>query len=149
MKGAVSSLLRGPMTTTGAGSNSGCRIRPGSCWPPLQWPPLPRRRSRVSNAIMRSRILLLALLGSCATANAAAPDQLLFDDFSYSSLAAFAGNGWIARTAAGWPGVEGAIWVDSVSLIDDPALAGNRLVRMTATTDGKTTHQAQFCHQRK
>ncbi len=99
---------------------------------------------------MRSRILLLGLLTACTTTPPPSePTQLLFDDFSYSSLDAFAGNGWIARTAVGWPGIAGATWIDSVSLIDDPALAGNRLVRMTAMTDGTTTRQAQFCHQRK
>lgn len=98
---------------------------------------------------MRLRFLLLGLLASCSATPPTDPTQLLFDDFSYSSLAAFSSNGWIARTALGWPGIAGATWVDSVSFIDDPTIAGNRLVRMTAMTDGTTTRQAQFCHQRK
>ena len=99
---------------------------------------------------MRSlRLLLLVLLASCSTPTPTRPAQILFDDFSYASLDAFRGNGWIARTAIGWPGIEGATWVDGISFVDDPAGAGNRLVRMTATTDRTTTRQAQFCHQRK
>jgi hypothetical protein len=99
---------------------------------------------------MRSlRVLPLVLLGACSATTDTAPSQVLFDDFSYSSLDAFRANGWIARTAIGWPGVEGATWIDAVSFVDDPAGGGNRLVRMTSATDGTTTQQAQFCHQRK
>ena len=43
-----------------------------------------------------------------------------------------------------------ALWSGNVTLgVADPDHAGNFLARMTATTDGTTTHQAQFCHQRK
>jgi hypothetical protein len=99
---------------------------------------------------MRSlRVVPLVLLGACSVTTPPAPSQILFDDFSYSSLDAFRSNGWIARTASGWPGVAGATWVDALSFVDDPAGGGNRLVRMTAATDGTTTQQAQLCHQRK
>lgn len=99
---------------------------------------------------MRSlRAVPLVLLGACSVTAPTSPTQVLFDDFSYSSLDAFRANGWIARTAVGWPGIEGATWVDGINLMDDPAGAGNRLVRMTATTGGTSTQQAQFCHQRK
>jgi hypothetical protein len=99
---------------------------------------------------MRSlRVILLMVLGACSVTTRSAPSQILFDDFSYSSLDAFRGNGWIARTAIGWPGVEGATWTDGLSFVDDAAGSSNRLVRMTAMTDGTSTQQAQFCHQRK
>jgi hypothetical protein len=90
------------------------------------------------------------LLSACQVrepASDAAP--MLFDDFTYASFDDFSRNGWIVRTAVGWPGVVGAQWNDAVSLVDDPARAGNRLIRLTAQTDGSTTRQAQFCHQRK
>jgi hypothetical protein len=74
---------------------------------------------------------------------------VLFDDFSYTTHDAFSRNGWIVRSAMGWPGIAGATWSDAVSFVDDAASAGNRVVRMTASTDGSTTRQAQFCHQRK
>ena len=90
------------------------------------------------------------LLAGCQTMGAQpAQAPLLFDDFSYSSLDAFGANGWIARTAPGWPGVQGAEWTGNITVIDDPAQTGNRLIRMTASTDRRTTRQAQFCHQRK
>lgn len=78
--------------------------------------------------------------------------QIMFDDFSYASGAELAKNGWIIRTAQGWPGVPGAVWgPEAVSLHDDPLLPGNRLLKMTASTDGTrdNTRQAQICHQRK
>ncbi|HZF26381.1 MAG TPA: glycoside hydrolase family 16 protein [Steroidobacteraceae bacterium] len=75
---------------------------------------------------------------------------VLFDDFNYSSPREFERNGWIMRSEPGWPGVSGAVWSGNVTLgIEDPEHAGNYLLRMTATTDGTSTRQAQFCHQRK
>jgi hypothetical protein len=78
--------------------------------------------------------------------------QDLFDDFSYASTPELAPHGWILRTAAGMPGVRATTWgADGFSLHDDPALPGNRVLRMTALTSGvgATTRQAQICHQRK
>ena len=78
---------------------------------------------------------------------AAAPVQILFDDFSYTNKAQMKKNGWIVRTEAGWPGVPGATWSeDSVTLQKEPSL---QFVRMTSATDGSTTTQAQLCQQRK
>lgn len=99
---------------------------------------------------MRSlRALLLLMLASCSATSPSESTQILFDDFSYGSLDALRANGWIARTAVGWPGIEGATWIDAISFVDDPAATGNRLIRMTASTDRTSTQQAQFCHQRK
>src|SRR5436305_9754639 len=78
--------------------------------------------------------------------------QTLFDDFNYPNSKLRAGHGWIIRTAAGWPGVPGAMWGNSgVSFRSDPGQRGNRLLRMTSSTDGTgpNTHQTQICHQRK
>jgi hypothetical protein len=78
--------------------------------------------------------------------------QILFDDFSYRSHEQLVRNGWILRTAPGWPGVPGAAWLkENVSLHDDPARPGNRVIRMTSSTDGTSanTTQTQICHQRK
>jgi hypothetical protein len=96
---------------------------------------------------MTRSFLIGALLVASAAASAA---PTLFDDFSYSSKEAFEHNGWIMRSKAGWPGVPGAIWAGNVVVgVADPDERGNRLVRMTAETDGSVTRQAQFCHQRK
>lgn len=90
------------------------------------------------------------LVSSLSASVVAAAAPTLFDDFSYASKEAFERNGWIMRTKAGWPGVPGAIWTDNVTLgVKDAAQPENRVVRMTARTDGATTRQAQFCHQRK
>jgi hypothetical protein len=74
---------------------------------------------------------------------------LLFDDFSYTSLEAFIGNESVARTSKGWPGVAGATWQGALSFVADESRPGNRVLRMTANTNGTATQQAQFCHQRK
>ena len=81
-----------------------------------------------------------------------APAQILFDDFSYSTVDEMAANGWIIRSGKGWPGVTGATFrTENISFIDYPAQAGNRLLRMTSSTDGTSanTYQTQICHQRK
>ena len=81
-----------------------------------------------------------------------ATSQTLFDDFSYLNFKQLATHGWIIRTAAGWPGVPGATWGNSgVSFPADSGRRGNRLLRMTSSTDGSgtNTHQTQICHQRK
>ena len=78
--------------------------------------------------------------------------QILFDDFSYSAFHEMTTNGWIIRSGSGWPGVSGATFrLENVSFIDYPDQAGNRLLRMTSSTDGtsENTYQTQICHQRK
>jgi hypothetical protein len=77
---------------------------------------------------------------------------MLFDDFSYTNKQQLKKNGWIIRTEAGWPGIPGALWMEEgVSLLKDSDQAGNRILRMTSTTDGPgaRTTQTQVCHQRK
>ena len=78
--------------------------------------------------------------------------QELFDDFVYTNHKQLIRHGWIIRTDAGWPGMPGATWATAgVSLLADPDRPGNRLLRMTSSTDGTgaNTHQTQICHQRK
>lgn len=78
--------------------------------------------------------------------------QLLFDDFDYASTDEMADHGWVVRSGTGWPGVTGASFrTENVSFIEYPAQPGNRLLRMTSSTDGtrENTYQTQICHQRK
>lgn len=100
-------------------------------------------------------LLAPVLLAACA---AGAPDAtsrergVFFDDFSARDLAALQRGGWMVRERRGHPGLDGAAWgPGSIALVDDPALPGNRLLRLTASTDGSvaTTTQAQVCHARK
>ena len=78
--------------------------------------------------------------------------QILFDDFSYADTKEMAANGWIIRSGQGWPGVPGAAFrAENVSFVDYPNPVGNRLLRMTSSTEGmgENTSQTQICHQRK
>jgi hypothetical protein len=80
------------------------------------------------------------------------PSQILFDDFSYSSPDEMTANGWIVRDGQGWPGVTGASFrTENVSFLDYSDSNGNRILRMTSSTDGtaENTFQTQICHQRK
>ncbi len=77
---------------------------------------------------------------------------ILFDDFDYSSTEEMSANGWIVRSGMGWPGVTSASFrPENVSFVEYPAQPGNRLLRMTSSTDGSRegTFQTQICHQRK
>jgi hypothetical protein len=94
--------------------------------------------------------LLLAPLIAAAAPKPAPPH--FFDDFADADASTLPAGGWQLRSAAGHPGVPGAQWrPDAISLVDDPARRGNRLLRLTARTDGsgEGTVQAQLCHQRK
>ncbi len=84
------------------------------------------------------------------TATPARAPGVFFDDFTYTQQPSMIDNGWIIRTAPGWPGVPNAVWAkNSVSFVDDADQAGNRLVRMTSSTNGTAARQTQFCQQRK
>jgi hypothetical protein len=86
------------------------------------------------------------------TASNAQASEILFDDFSYSSLDGMTSNGWVVRSGSGWPGVTGATFrQENVSFVDYPDPANNRLLRMTSSTDGtsENTYQTQICQQRK
>ena len=81
-----------------------------------------------------------------------AMEQVLFDDFTYTSKDQLKKHGWIVRTVPGWPGVPGAKWLEEgVSLLKDPKQPNNWILRMTSSTDGTgaNTTQTQICHQRK
>jgi len=98
---------------------------------------------------MRQLMLVIVV---CAGAAARAASGLFFDDFSEADRGALAAAGWTLRDGRGHPGVPGAAWrADAIDLIDDPARKGNRLLRLTARTDGTPagTVQAQLCHARK
>jgi hypothetical protein len=91
-----------------------------------------------------------------ASTSTTAPTQdvsnTFFDDFSYASPQEMASHGWTLREGTGWPGVTGASFrPENVSLLDDADLPGNRLLRMTSSSDGTpaNTFQTQVCHGRK
>ncbi|HSC81669.1 MAG TPA: glycoside hydrolase family 16 protein, partial [Chitinolyticbacter sp.] len=97
------------------------------------------------------RSALFALLTLLAASSSWA-DAVFFDDFQYSDIKAMTANGWKLRNGTGWPGVEGARWVaGGIGVIADPATPGNRLLQLSAASDGsaKGTRQAQLCHARK
>jgi hypothetical protein len=100
-----------------------------------------------------SALSCACVLACAADGRAQAQDAgLFFDDFSYATPADLPQGGWQVRTAPGHPGLPGGRFgLDAFTLVDDPASAGNRLLRMTARTDGTGpgTVQAQLCHQRK
>lgn len=102
------------------------------------------------------RLAALMLVGASMHASVrAGASGLFFDDFRYADAAALRAGGWRLRDAPGHPGVPGARWspqaIDTTptSLADGPA--GDRLLRLSASTDGLPTGttQAQLCHGRK
>jgi len=96
--------------------------------------------------------LFLAVRGNLPANPPAAAPQVLFDDFSYKGTDEMESHGWTVRTAPGWPGIENATWrKEDVTFPADPEKPGNRILRMTSTTDGTPAHtfQTQICQQRK
>ncbi|SDM48922.1 glycoside hydrolase family 16 protein [Allokutzneria albata] len=104
---------------------------------------------------MRTRLALLPaallLLTTGAAPAAAAPGQVLFDDFSYAGSAdpLVGQHGWRIRDYQGGPGVPGAVW--SPSQVSFPGSGPGKALRLTGTTDGTAagTRQAEISHQRK
>jgi hypothetical protein len=104
-----------------------------------------------ASAMVCALASMLAVTGATAQ-NTRPLSPILFDDFSYTTREQLKKNGWIVRTADGWPGVPGAKWLDTnVTLHKDPQNPKNRILRMTSSTDGTpaNTTQTQICHQRK
>jgi hypothetical protein len=85
----------------------------------------------------------VALSSSSASA---ADCGYLFDDFHYasSSDASLTGHGWTPRSSAGGPGVAGATW--SPNSISFPTSNGDKVMQLTASTDGTSggTNQAEL-----
>jgi hypothetical protein len=78
--------------------------------------------------------------------------RILFDDFRYRDRGGLRAHGWIVRSTPGWPGVTGAGWTgDNVSFHDRAGRGGDRVLRLTSSTDGTSrgTTQTQLCHARK
>jgi hypothetical protein len=107
-------------------------------------------------------VAVVLLLSSCSqpiddntqtpTADSSATTSTFFDDFNYSSRDEMVPNGWIVRDGTGWPGVPGAHFrPENVTFLDEPGVPGNKLLRMTSSTDGsaESTFQTQICQQRK
>jgi hypothetical protein len=85
-----------------------------------------------------------------AVSTPASASGTLFEDFTYADQQSMIDHGWIIRTEPGWPGVPNAVWArNSVSFVADPDRSGNRLIRMTSSTNGTAARQTQFCHARK
>ena len=78
--------------------------------------------------------------------------KVMFDDFSYKTLADAQKNGWVPRTQVGHPGIKNATWwAEGISFHPDQANANNTVMRLTSKTDGsaENTRHTQICHQRK
>ncbi|MBB5869127.1 hypothetical protein F4553_002506 [Allocatelliglobosispora scoriae] len=88
----------------------------------------------------------VAAFTATAPASAAACNQVLFDDFNYtsSSDSAINSRGWSVRTNTGGPGVPGAAW--PASNISFPSITGGKALQLRAATDGTSggTSQAEF-----
>ena len=99
---------------------------------------------------MKLRLLAAAALMTASLA--ASAGDIFFDDFSEPDVTALRAAGWVLRDKAGHPGIEGSRWApEGVSLVADETQAANRLLRLTAHTDGTGpgTEQVQLCHARK
>ena len=113
---------------------------------------------RRASALLLAGLLCAAAHGAELPSPSPSPSQpalssgVFFDDFSEPDVVALRVAGWILRDRGGHPGVDGARWApEGVSLVADEAEPGNRLLRLTARTDGSGpgTEQVQLCHARK
>ena len=79
-------------------------------------------------------------------------DEIMFDDFSYTSLLDAQKNGWVPRTDNGHPGIKNATWwAKGISFHVQQGNSNNSVMRLTSKTDGTAANSrhTQICHQRK
>jgi hypothetical protein len=79
-------------------------------------------------------------------------DEIMFDDFSYTSLLDAQKNGWVPRTDNGHPGIKNATWwAKGISFHVQQGNFNNSVMRLTSKTDGSAANSrhTQICHQRK
>ncbi|QKV73319.1 carbohydrate-binding protein [Amycolatopsis sp. Hca4] len=103
-----------------------------------------------SIATAAATAVVLSTGADASPAAAAAGCGVLFDDFHYASPtdSAFGSAGWTTRNDVGSPGVPGARWL--TGNISFPAVGGERVAQLTATTDGSaagTTHAELYQNQ--
>jgi hypothetical protein len=73
--------------------------------------------------------------------------KIMFDDFNYNSSAdsALSAHGWWVRTGSGGPGPSGCSWAaNNITFLTDSQNSSNKLMRLTATTNGSKTSQAEL-----
>ncbi|MBM0232022.1 glycosyl hydrolase [Micromonospora sp. STR1_7] len=103
------------------------------------------RRKSIGFAGVAALLGTLAVFSSAPSA-AAAECGYLFDDFSYtsSSDSSLTAHGWTPRSYSGGPGVPGATW--SPNSITFPTVSGQKVMQLTASTDGTGagTNQAEL-----
>jgi hypothetical protein len=69
-------------------------------------------------------------------AQLAQAQQILFDDFSYTTTAQLANNGWRVRTWEGGPGLANGSWsTNNISFVTDPTAPANKFMRLKASTN--------------
>jgi hypothetical protein len=69
-------------------------------------------------------------------AQLAQAQQILFDDFSYTTTAQLANNGWRVRTWEGGPGLANGNWsTNNISFVTDPTAPANKFMRLKASTN--------------
>ena len=98
------------------------------------------------NQILRLKLIFTGILIihiSIIESNAQKSLNEMFDDFNYSDpndkqLVDF---GWTVRSGLGGPGADGCKWAkENVSFIDDNSLSGNKLMQLSAYTNGTGGH---------
>jgi hypothetical protein len=63
-------------------------------------------------------------------------EQILFDDFTYTTTTQLANNGWRLRTWEGGPGLANSTWsTNNISFVTDPVAPANKFMRLKASTN--------------
>lgn len=76
------------------------------------------------------------VLASTAQPGIAQSEQILFDDFTYTTTTQLANNGWRLRTWEGGPGLANGTWsTNNISFVTDPAAPTNKFMRLKASTN--------------
>jgi len=107
---------------------------------------------KISEGVVIAALMITSCTSFATIANAATTldtGKVMFDDFNYTSASdsKLQTNGWAIRSDNGGPGPDGCNFSNkNISFVNDSVDANNKIVRLTASTDGtaKGTSQAEI-----
>lgn len=96
----------------------------------------PKPGSIMHLSVLCASHLSALILTAFSLTSQAQTEQILFDDFSYSSTTQLTNNGWNVRSWSGGPGLENGNWsASNVVFVADPASSSNKFMRLKASTN--------------
>ncbi len=103
-------------------------------------------KKKLLSALLISCLGITTAAGGAQAAAASKVTYAMFDDFNYTSSSdpLLSEHQWSVKTGVSAPGPVGASWsADNITFVTDPENTGNKLLRLTSSTDGTPEGSSQ------